>query len=245
MTHSYIYSRFCWRNFEVNQSVSRPALKTWHPYVGRKGGLFKWLHTLLPDTLWRGYLLGQMEIVCVFLFGKDGMMVRLFVSWRGSLKIAWTDIVILAHRTICLYTSWNSELHDRMSKIYNPELFSCLLTDNKLQSANEYFPFHVIARFVNDLKDVKTFYLSGCQQLQTCRIPSNTDRCRYVSCSALSDFCRTHSWESSNQTLWFVSMTRCSKEYPMQTLSAAFGHLLGMHRNTPWMYERRISHDHQ
>lgn len=44
-----------------------------------------------------------------------------------------------------------------MSKIYNPELFSCLLTDNKLQSANEYFPFHVIARFVNDLKDVNTF----------------------------------------------------------------------------------------
>lgn len=46
---------------------------------------------------------------------------------------------------------------DRMSKIYNPELLSCVLTDNKLQSPNEYSPFDVIARFVNDLKDVNTF----------------------------------------------------------------------------------------
>ena len=46
---------------------------------------------------------------------------------------------------------------DRMSKIYNPKLLSCLLTDNKLQSPNENSPFHVIARIVNGLKDVNTF----------------------------------------------------------------------------------------
>ena len=63
--------------------------------------------------------------------------------------------------------------------------FCCLYSQRQLQSQNKAVYFHAIARMVNGLKNVNTFYLSGCQQLQTCRIPSNTDRCRYVPCFAL------------------------------------------------------------